>query len=98
MHEAAKRELADYQKKFICPKEEDLAIFGDYDSATALVFNIQFIMCHNRTDCKSREEIMNYLRDTFIMIAYNQIIFEAMEDGTKAVSRKSKIKYLQIST
>ena len=60
-----------YQKAFICADQDDLYINGDYNSKTARLFNIQFIKCHDRPDCKKPDEITKILRDKFIIFAYN---------------------------
>ena len=70
-----------YQKKFICLNEEDLFLYGDYDSANASQFEIQLIKCTNRDDCKSEEEIREYFRQKFILLMYNQIRFDTDEFG-----------------
>ena len=60
-----------YQKKFFCPDQKDLRIYGDFNTASAQLLNVQFIKCHDRPDCKTPEEITQFLRTKFIMIAYN---------------------------
>ena len=34
------RDMDMYKKKFFCPDQEDLRIFGDYNSERAQIFNI----------------------------------------------------------
>ncbi len=65
------RDIELYQKKFICPDLEDLKIFGDFSTQAAQLFNVQFIKCHDRPDCKTPEEITKILRNKFILSVYN---------------------------
>ena len=60
-----------YQKKFYCPDKEDLVIFGDYNTASAQLLNVQFVKCHDRPECKKPEEITEFLRSKFIMLTFN---------------------------
>ena len=66
-----KQDFELYQKKFFCPNQEDLRIFGDYNTEKGQLFNVQFIKCHDRPDCKKPEEITRILRDKYILIVYN---------------------------
>ena len=55
------RELVNFHsKKFKCVDEEDLYMYGDYNSDKASLFNIQLVKCKNetRSDCKSEHQIM----------------------------------------
>ena len=70
-----------YQKKFICMDTEDLFLYGDYDSTTASLLNMQLIKCTGRDDCKSEEEILEFFRTKFIILLYNEIRFNTDEFG-----------------
>ena len=61
------RDIDLYQKKFICPDKEDLLIFGDYNTQDTQIFNVQFIKCHDRPDCKTPDEITKTLRNKYIL-------------------------------
>ena len=60
-----------YQKKFKCAREEDLNIFGDFDSAKARLFNIQLLKCTGRDDCKTPEEITEFFRNKWLLLMFN---------------------------
>ena len=55
----------------MCPDEDHLYLFGDFNSAKASLFNIQFKRCVDRPDCKSDEEIAEFLRNKWVMFIYN---------------------------
>ena len=51
-------------------------LWGDFQSATALQFNINFVKCTGSPDCKTDAEIKKYLADKYIMILSNQVTFD----------------------
>ena len=74
-----------YQKKFTCIDEEDAFIFGDYNSVSANLINIQLVKCNNVTqpgvECKSDEEILNFFRGKYILLLYNENRFNSQFYG-----------------
>ena len=56
-------------------------LWGDFQSATALQFNINFVKCTGSPDCKTDAEIKKYLSDKYIMILSNQVTFDNAEFG-----------------
>ena len=77
MSSNSKKDSERLQKKFLCPAVEELRINGDYNTETANLFNLKFIKCHDRPDCKKPEEITKILRGKYIIVAYNEIRFDA---------------------
>ena len=72
MHQNSYDDTKFYAKKFKC-FDNDIEIYGDYNSAKAKVLKIGFEKCNNNTiepknTCHSEEEIVNFLRRKFIMV------------------------------
>ena len=63
--------MNNYRKKFKCIDEEDMKIWGDFNSAKAMQLQIKFQMCVG-TGCKSEQEIKKWLRDKYIVVIYNE--------------------------
>lgn len=87
-----------YQKKLICVDKEDMWIHGNYDSSNARQLNIQLQKCHDRPDCKSDDEIAEFLRGKFLFVFYNNILFNSAHYGQKAIVPESRILWLRINT
>ena len=51
-------------------------IYGDYNADKTSQFNIQFIKCHDRPDCKSDKEITASIKNKYMVILYNQVRFD----------------------
>lgn len=64
-------ELELYQRKFLCPPQKELYVYGDYNSHKGSMLNIQLHMCHDRPDCKSEAEIKSFLRGKFFILLFN---------------------------
>ena len=54
-----------------CVDEDDLTVFGDYNSYKAQQFNVQFVKCHDKPYCKRPDEITEFLKNKFFVILYN---------------------------
>ena len=64
-----------YSKKLKC-FDEDIEIYGDYNSIKARILKLTFEKCDNETiaegmTCHSNEEITNFMRRKFIFVLYN---------------------------
>ena len=73
-------------------------IRGNYQSPEARLIEVQLKKCHNRTDCKSPEEIRQFLRNKFILFHYNQIRFDHSVKGNDAIIKESRIDWQLINT
>ena len=74
-------EVSFYHKKFMCAEKEDLVLRGDFNSYQASLFNVQLKKCTDRPDCKSPEEITQFLRDKWLLVLYNHIRFDSRKYG-----------------
>ena len=56
-----------YHKKFLCVDEQELYIRGEYSSKSARSVSVNLEKCHDRVDCKSDEEITNFIRSKYLI-------------------------------
>ena len=91
-----------YQKKFHCLGEEDLYVFGDFNSDRASLMNVQLVLCNKETqpnlECKSEDDIKKFLRNKYVLLLYNQVRFDSNFYGQEAIRRESQIKWITINT
>ena len=78
-HEGARKYAEFYQKKSLCVDQDNLEIYGDFNSEKAKQFNVQLVKCTGgeANGCKSETEIMAFFRNKWIMMYYNQIRFDS---------------------
>ena len=98
IYEDSRDEVDFYSKKFECVDKEDLILYGDYSSYKASQFNVQFIKCHDRPDCKSQEEITAFIRNKFLLILYNQVRFDSTRYEWDSIIHESKIMWLPVNS
>ena len=91
-----------YQKKFSCLDADDMYIYGDYNSATVSMLNIQLVRCNKENnpeiECKSEEEITKFFRDKFIIVLTNEVRFDSNFYGKDSIIRMATLKWIQINT
>ena len=54
---------------------DQLALWGNFDSAVAQNLQLAFELCDNKTSavpCKSKEEIVQWMRQKFIVVLFNE--------------------------
>ena len=52
-------------------------INGDLNSESSRLLEFQLIKCHDRVDCKSDEEIIEFIRGKWLLILFNQKRFDS---------------------
>lgn len=87
-----------YQQKFICLDDDNLFIYGDYNSLKARNMDMQLIRCHDRLDCKSDVEITAYLRDKFLILMHNEVRFDSNKYGSEAIIQESRLQWIPVNT
>ena len=87
-----------YQQKFICLDDDNLFIYGDYNSLKARNMDMQLIRCHDRLDCKSESEITAYLRDKFLILMHNEVRFDSNKYGSEAIIQESRLQWIPVNT
>ena len=98
MIESQKNLAMAYQKKMLCIDPTEAYLKGDYNSDSASLLNIQFIKCHDRDDCLPDEQIMQFIKDKYIMIMYNSVRFDSRYYDAKSIIPESRISWLLINT
>ena len=71
LQEQAKSAFRAFRNKFRCLKENDMQIWGSYDSEKAQQLAISFKMCEGADYCESEENIREWLRHKYIVLLYN---------------------------
>ena len=59
---------------------------------------INYRKCEGRSDCASEQEILQWLRNKYIVILYNQIRFDAGQFFEESAVSESRIVYIPISS
>jgi len=77
---------------------EDLSIYGDFNTASAQQLKVQLKKCTGRPDCKTDEEIIQFMKGKFIMIMLNQVRFDDEKFGSQAIIKESRLLWLTINT
>ena len=65
-----------YHKKFLCVDREEMLIYGDFSTQKARLIDLQLIKCHDQDYCKSDEEIMQFMKDKWLVLLTNRIRFD----------------------
>ena len=86
-----------YANKFDCVPEKDLRISGDWNSNSGKSLYAVFNKCSGSDDCKSEEEIEEFLRGAYVMVLYNQIRFDGSRFHEDAILPESRVKWMPIS-
>ena len=53
--------------------------------------------CHKRDDCKSEEEVAEFMKDKFMLLLSNQIRFDSSQYYEDSVIRESRLLWLNTS-
>ena len=101
IHAMAYPDMDYYWRKFRC-LDDEVEIFGDFNSAKGQEFVIAFEKCDNttRTTCKSDQEIKEYLGDKYIATLHNgkRLDYEEFSDMSKYVVEESRLIWNIIDT
>ena len=98
IHKASKSALKQYKDGFLCIEDEQLELYGDWNSDSARTIQISLERCSREAYCKSDEEIDQFLKGTYLMLLNNQIRFDSTNYGTEAIKLESRVRWYSIST
>lgn len=87
-----------FQKKLQCINKQDLTLWGDFQSVFARQFNIFFVKCTDKPECKTDAEIKEYLSDKYIMILSNEMTFDNANFGQKSILKQADLKWKRFNT
>ena len=60
-----------YRNKFKCIDEDNLVIWGNYNSGMAMQLAVKFHMCSGHEYCKTKDEIRDWLSGKYIVLLFN---------------------------
>lgn len=78
-----------YRQNYICADEQELEVYGNYNSAAAQFLTVKIDRCHDRPDCKSEAEIDEFFRGKYLVILYNSKIFDSNKREEDSVVSES---------
>ena len=92
-------ETITYGPKLKCMNVDKLELLGNYDTAEAKTLMVAFVKCDSklRNDCKTEEEIHEWLTFRYIIRLQNTKRFLSNEFGVLKTEASSKIKWEAIS-
>ena len=97
--ESSVNEVKTYKKKFKCINEEEIVIWGDYNSQKAQQIAVNFKMCEPGVgECAEKDEILKWLQNKYIVMLYNQIVFDQEGYFTDSLQEEARIVYIPISS
>ena len=81
----------------ICIDSDDMMIKGDYNSNNAQMLLITFNRCHDRQDCKSKEEIDDFIKGKYMVVMSNTVRFDSLLLAQNAIVRESVLTWYPVS-
>ena len=73
-------------------------IKGDFNSAVARLIDIKLVKCHDQDYCKSDDEILDFLADTFMVLMKNQIRWDHTKYGKDSFVKESLMDWVTVNT
>ena len=81
----------------ICIDSDDMMIKGDYNSNSAQMLLVTFNRCHDRSDCKTKEDIDEFIRGKYLVVLTNTVRFDSLLLADSAVVRESILTWYPVS-
>ena len=75
-----------------------MKLYGDFNSQAARLIDFQLIKCHDQDYCKSDEEIMEFMKNKFILMLSNKVRFDPEKYSTEAFVEESVLEWITINT
>ena len=97
VHKASKAALELNKDGFICIEEEQLELYGDWNSEKARTIQISLKRCSGQAYCKTDEEIDQFLKGKYLLLLNNQIRFDQTFYGAESIKMESRIRWISIS-
>ena len=72
-----------------CSDEKDLNIRGKFDQRSAKLLRISALACTDRQDCKTKDQIENYLDYVEFRVLQNVVRFDAGKSKTASIVREA---------
>lgn len=97
IHKASKSALELNKDGFICIEDEQLELYGDFNSDKARTIQISLKRCSGEAYCKTDEEIDQFLKGKYLLLLNNQVRFDQTFYGEESIKMESRIRWISIS-
>ena len=88
-----------YRQKFLCVNQDDLEIYGSFSSQKAKLLRVYLELCHGEENsCASENEIVEYMKDKYLLFLTNQIRFDSKEYSEESIVKESRVDWIRVST
>ena len=79
--------------------DDDFEISGDWnsDEGSSLYFQLERCDPAKRRDCKGKEAEQEFLKDKYLIMAYNQMRFDDGTYGSEAVETEQALDWININ-
>ena len=74
-----------------------LSVQGSFDGDSGRIIEIDFKRCTGSSECKSEQEVADFLKGGQIAVLYNQIDFLSHNYGEESVQAESRLHYVPLS-
>lgn len=77
---------------------EPVNLVGNWNTETAKVLEFYFEKCDSekRETCKSEEEVQEWMKDKYLILAYNRQLFMTDKFGEKRFKKNSYLDWLPV--
>ena len=82
----------------LCLSEDELYVYGTYDSDVARTLSIRVDRCSGHDYCLDETAAKDALKGNYILLAMNRIRFKSTELGEEAIVKDSKIQTFPVMT
>ena len=71
IHDTSSTYVNLYKNKFQCISQEDLEIYGNFDSKKAKMLKVTLKYCQDEVFCRTKDEIDNFMDDKWLIVLKN---------------------------
>ena len=82
-----------YQKKFQCLHADDRFIQGNVNSEKATVIRVRLNRCRGKSYCKSEEEIVKFLKGTYLLLYTEELRFKSGNYGEESIVKEGRLEW-----
>ena len=82
----------------MCMKPEDSYIYGNYDTSVGRLIRVFLDRCtKTENNCKSKEEINDFITGKYLTLLTNMIRFDSNNMGKESIVEESRLSWIPIS-
>ena len=86
------------KNEYVCVDKEELHIYGDYNSVTTRVIEMQLVKCTGFDYCAKDEIIRDFLRNKFLLFLYNEKVFDSSFLAPHSIVKQARIEWIPVNT